>query len=86
MGRAEDDRRDRIIDARASELVEAPERDIGELSDLERAELVVAPEAARAVDRGAGKRLARRHRLRTGGQAGELQRGAHLGREPAVLV
>ena len=67
---AEDERRDGILDAGAVEAVEAPQRDVGELAGLERAELVVAAEAARAVDRGEGERLARRQRLRAAGAAG----------------
>ena len=78
LRRAEHERRDRILDARALEPVEAPQRDVGELADLERAELVVAAEAARPVDRRAGERGARRQRLRAAGQPRELQRRAHL--------
>src|SRR5262249_17961055 len=42
--------------------------------------------AARAVDRRARECLARSERLWTGCQPGELQRRAHLRRQPSVLV
>ena len=52
MRRPEDERRDRILDARAVEPVESPEGDVRELADLERAELVVV---WATLDRSLGK-------------------------------
>ena len=47
-GRApEHERGDGIVDARVVEVVEPPQHDVGQLADLERAELVLAAEAAR---------------------------------------
>src|SRR5919199_1242955 len=68
------------------ERVEAPQGDVGELAGLERAELVVAAEAARALDRAERERLARGERGRAAPQAREEQRLAQLGGELAGLV
>ena len=56
---AEHQRGDGVLDARVVEVVEPPQHDVGELADLQRAELVVAAEAARAVQRAELQRLAR---------------------------
>ncbi len=84
--RAQDERGDGIGDAGVLEPVEPPQRDVGELAGLERAELVVAAEAARAVDRRERQRLARGHRRRPAGEAGEEQRLAQLERQLTGLV
>ena len=60
----EDERGDGVVDAGVPDVVDAPERDVGALADLERADLVAAAEAARAVDGAERERLARRQRRR----------------------
>ena len=84
--RAEDERRDGVLDPGVVEAVQAPQRDVGQLADLQRAELVVAAQAARALDGGQRQRAARGHRGRAAGQARVEQRLAQLDGQRARLV
>ena len=84
--RAEHERRHRVVDARVIEAVKAPERDVGQLADLQRAELVVAAQAARALDRRQRERAARGQGGGAAGQARDEQRLAQLDRQRARLV
>ena len=68
--RAEHQRGDRVVDAGVAEPVEPPQREVGELARLERAELVVAAEAAGAADGAQRQRLAGGQRGRAAAQPG----------------
>ena len=64
------------------EAVQAPQRDVGELAGLERAELVLATQAARALDRRQRERLARTS-SRPGRRRGARQAAPGAPRRPA---
>ena len=80
--RAEDERRDGILDPGVVEAVQAPQRDVGQLADLQRAQLVVAAQAARALDGGQRERAAGGHRGRAAGQA-RVRAAPRAARRPA---
>ena len=85
--RAEHERGDRVGDPRMIDAVEPPQRDVGVLARLQRADLGLAAEAAGAVDRAQLERLADvERRAGRGASRASEQRLAQLAAELAGLV
>ena len=85
MRRREDEPGDGILGAAELEAVRAPDREVGALARLERAD-VVAAEHGRAAACPEAKRLARGHRPRPAAPARDEQRLLHLAEQVAPLV
>jgi hypothetical protein len=57
---AQHQRGHRVVDSGVSQVIEAPQRDVGELADFERADVRIATQAPRTVLRGQSEGVARR--------------------------
>ena len=82
VGRTQHERADGIGDRG----IDLPERDVGELTGLERADLIAPAETASSVRRRERERRARAECLWPTRGSGEIERLAQLGDELAVLV
>ena len=85
MRRREDEPGDAVLGAAELEPVGRPDREVGLLARLERADVVAAQDGGPAA-RPEPQRLARGHRLAAATAAGDEQRLLHLHEQVAALV
>src|SRR5437763_9612136 len=83
--RREDEAGERVVGAAELEAVGAPDREVGALPRLERADVVPAQDG-RAASRAESQRLRRGERLRTAAAPGDAERLLHVEEEAAALV